>query len=64
MCASVISESEKQKYMQKLDELMRDTTNTMLLYYLKMHFIGSAGIGKSTTRKRLTGLIPNLAIPA
>ena len=60
MCASVISESEKQKYMQKLDELMRDTTNTMLLYYLKMHFIGSAGIGKSTTRKRLTGLIPNL----
>ena len=46
--------------MQKLDELMRDTTNTLLLYYLKIHFIGSSGIGKSTTRKRLTGRITNL----
>ena len=39
---------------------MRDTANTLLLYYLKMHFIGSSGIGKSTTRKRLTGLIMNV----
>ena len=47
--------------MRKLDELMRDTVNTILLYYLKMFFIGSSGLGKSTTRKRLTEEIKNLA---
>ena len=47
--------------MRKLDELMRDEVNTILLYYLKMHFIGSSGLGKSTTRNRLTGLIVNIA---
>ena len=47
--------------MRKLDELMRDAVNTILLYYLKMHFIGSSGLGKSTTRNRLTGLIVNIA---
>ena len=40
---------------------MRDKVNTILLYYLKMHFIGSSGLGKSTTRNRLTGLIVNIA---
>ena len=55
MCSPIVA------YMQKLDELMRDTANTLLLYYLKMHFIGSSGIGKSTTKKRLTGQIMNVA---
>ena len=40
---------------------MRDTVNTIFLYYLKMFFIGSSGLGKSTTRKRLTEEIKNLA---
>ena len=47
--------------MRKLDQLIRDTVNTILLYYLKMFFIGSSGLGKSTTRKRLTEEIKNLA---
>ena len=47
--------------MQKLDELFRDRRNTILLHYLKLHFIGSSGLGKTTTRNRLTGLITNLA---
>ena len=47
--------------MRKLDELVRDRVNTILLYYLKMHFIGSSGLGKSTTKNRLTGLIVNIA---
>ena len=61
MCASLSLDPEKQKYMQKLDELFRDTSNTILLHYLKLHFIGSSGLGKTTTRNRLTGLITNLA---
>ena len=40
---------------------MRDRVSTFLLYYLKMFFIGSSGLGKSTTRKRLTEEIKNLA---
>ena len=47
--------------MQKLDDLIGDTRNTILLHYIKIHFIGSSGLGKSTTRKRLTGLIMNVA---
>ena len=47
--------------MRKLDELMRDTENTILLYYLKMFFIGSSGLGKSTTRERLTQEIVNIS---
>ena len=47
----------KQNYICKLDELMRDTKNTILLYYL---IIGSSGLGKSTTRKRLIEEITNL----
>ena len=39
---------------------MKDTKSTILLYYLKMHFIGSSGLGKTTTRKRLTEEIRNL----
>ena len=57
----MLLDPEKQKYMQKLDELFRDKRNTILLHYLKMHFIGSSGVGKTTTRNRLTGLITNLA---
>ena len=40
---------------------MRDTVNTILLYYLKMFFIGSSGLGKSTTRERLTQEITNIS---
>ena len=40
---------------------MSDTKNTILLRFLKMYFIGSAGIGKSTTRNRLIGWITNLS---
>ena len=47
--------------MRKLDQLMRDTVNTILLYYLKMFFIGSLGLGKSTTRERLTQEITNIS---
>ena len=46
--------------MRIFDELMNDKKNTILLRYFKTYFIGSSGIGKSTTRKRLTGLITNL----
>ena len=46
--------------MHKLDELFQDTRNTILLHYLKLHFIGSSGLGKTTTRNRLTGLITNV----
>ena len=47
--------------MKKLDEMMSDQQNSILLHYQKLYFIGSSGHGKSTTRKRLTGLITNLA---
>ena len=40
---------------------MRDTVNTILLYYLKLFFIGSSGLGKSTTRERLTQEITNIS---
>ena len=47
--------------MQVFDKLMSNQENTISLRYLKMYFIGSSGVGKSTTRKRLTRLIWNLA---
>ena len=40
---------------------MKDTKNSILLHYIKMHHIGSSGIGKSTTRNRLTGAITNVS---
>ena len=61
MSFTILLDPVKQKYMRQLDELIRDRVNTILLYYLKMHFIGSSGLGKSTTRNRLTGLIVNIA---
>ena len=47
--------------MRFFDELMRDKKNSIDLHYIKTHFIGSSGLGKSTTRNRLIGLITNLA---
>ena len=47
--------------MRIFDELMSDTENSIILHYIKMHLIGSSGLGKSTTRNRLIGLITNLA---
>ncbi len=48
--------------MQKLDELLADKTNTIELQYLKMHFIGPSGVGKTTTRQRLVRSIINLSL--
>ena len=47
--------------MRIFDELMSDKENSIILHYIKMHLIGSSGLGKSTTRNRLIGLITNLA---
>ena len=47
--------------MRFFDELMRDKKNSIDLHYIKTHFIGSSGIGKTTTKNRLIGLITNLA---
>ena len=47
--------------MRIFDELMSDTENSIILHYIKMYLIGSSGLGKSTTRNRLIGLITNLA---
>ena len=52
---------QQQKYIRILDSMMSDPQNTIMLHFLKMYFIGSAGIGKSTTRNRLIGWITNLA---
>ncbi len=40
---------------------MADKTHTIELQYLKMHFIGPSGLGKTTTRQRLVGSITNLS---
>ena len=44
---------EQQKYSKALNELMTNK-KAISLCYLKTYFIGSSGVGKSTTRKRLT----------
>ncbi len=41
--------------------MISDKNNTIEIQYLKMHFIGPSGIGKTTTQKRLVGLITNLS---
>ncbi len=41
---------------------MADKTNTIELHYLKTHFIGPSGLGKTTTRQRLVGSITNLSL--
>ena len=46
--------------MKAFNELMNDRRNSIDLHYIKMHFIGSSGLGKTTTKNRLTGLITNL----
>ena len=48
--------------MKKLDELIADTSGTIELHYLKTHFIGPSGLGKTTTRQRLVGSITNLSL--
>ena len=40
---------------------MTDKNNTIELHYLKTHFIGPSGVGKTTTRQRLVGSITNLS---
>ncbi|XP_064399632.1 uncharacterized protein LOC135345989 isoform X2 [Halichondria panicea] len=52
---------QNQTYLKKLDELMTDESGTIELHYLKMHFIGPSGLGKTTTRQRLVGSITNLS---
>ncbi|XP_064406837.1 uncharacterized protein LOC135351545 isoform X3 [Halichondria panicea] len=53
---------QNQTYLKKLDELMTDKNNTIELHYLKTHFIGPSGLGKTTTRQRLVGSITNLSL--
>ncbi|XP_064407413.1 uncharacterized protein LOC135352129 isoform X6 [Halichondria panicea] len=53
---------QNQTYLKKLDELMTDENNTIELHYLKTHFIGPSGLGKTTTRQRLVGSITNLSM--
>ncbi|XP_064407523.1 uncharacterized protein LOC135352263 [Halichondria panicea] len=53
---------QNQTYLKKLDELMADTSGTIELHYLKTHFIGPSGLGKTTTRQRLVGSITNLSL--
>ena len=47
--------------MKKLKELMNDPANTIELQFLKLYFIGPSGLGKTTTRQRLTQVIMNLS---
>ena len=41
---------------------MADESGTIELHYLKTHFIGPSGLGKTTTRQRLVGSITNLSL--
>ncbi len=53
---------QNRTYLEKLDELMADESGTIELHYLKTHFIGPSGLGKTTTRQRLVGSITNLSL--
>ncbi len=53
--------SQNQQFLQALDEMISNKTDKISVQYLKMHFIGPSGIGKTTTRKRLVGSITNLS---
>jgi len=55
------AEKQQRKYEAQLNELMQDTTTTINLRYLKLYFIGLSGLGKTTFRKRLTGLLKNIS---
>ncbi|XP_064401366.1 uncharacterized protein LOC135347339 isoform X3 [Halichondria panicea] len=54
------SVQEQLKYVHKLNELLRDTENTINLRYLKLYLIGLSGLGKTTFQKRLLGHLLNL----
>ena len=53
---------QNRTYLKKLGEMMADTSGTIELHYLKTHFIGPSGLGKTTTRQRLVGSITNLSL--
>ena len=55
-----IASEEKDKYLDKLAELM-NAKNTIPLHYLKLYFIGMSGLGKTTFRKRLTRVFANIS---
>ena len=57
----LVDVQEQQKFIKFFDQMMKDTKNSIPLHYIKMHYIGSSGIGKSTTKNRLTGMITNVA---
>ena len=57
---STLNLGEHETYMKRLDELINDTQNTILVHYFKMYFIGSSGTGKTTTMRRLTRIIANI----
>ena len=55
-----IASEERDKYLDKLDELMK-AKDTIDLRYLKLYFIGMSGLGKTTFRKRLTRIFANIS---
>ena len=55
-----IASEERDKYLDKLAELMK-AKDTIDLRYLKLYFIGMSGLGKTTFRKRLTRVFANIS---
>ena len=55
-----IASEERDKYLDKLAELMK-AEDTIDLRYLKLYFIGMSGLGKTTFRKRLTRVFANIS---
>ena len=55
-----LASEERDKYLDKLAELMK-AEDTIDLRYLKLYFIGMSGLGKTTFRKRLTRIFANIS---
>ena len=55
-----VASKERDKYLDKLAELMK-AEGTIPLHYLKLYFIGMSGLGKTTFRKRLTQEFTNIS---
>ena len=60
MLSFTIASEERDKYLDKLAELMK-AKDTIDLRYLKLYFIGMSGLGKTTFRKRLTRVFANIS---
>ena len=55
-----IASEERDKYLDKLAELM-NAEDTIHLRYLKLYLIGMSGLGKTTFRKCLTRVFANIS---